>query len=123
MDAWLCAAEEPASNLITAKDVRHADPDFTRKKKAKPLVAVKGGASDSESSKYESDSDEPEDDKETMVIATPPVSGGVGEDEPVPPGLRLLTTYDGHFDSKFYELEKVPTSVANIQEKPPPLQW
>jgi len=74
-------------------------------------------------SRYESDSDEPDDDKETFVVATPPVSGGVGGDELIPPGLRLVTTYDGFFEAKFYELEKVPNSVANIQEKPPPLSW
>ena len=37
---------------------------------------------------YESDSDEPEDDKMALVCGTPPVAGGVGEDEPVPAGLR-----------------------------------
>jgi len=57
------------------------------------------------------------------VVSTPPVAGGFGADEPVPAGLRLLTVYEGHFETKFHALEKVPGSIANIPERPPPLAW
>ena len=146
VDGWLCGAgEEPFSKLIHARDVLAADGGAKPKvPKPKPLVvapkkrviedgddddaprldddASEDDASESDVS-YESDSDEPEDDKMALVCGTPPVAGGVGEDEPVPAGLRLVTVYESHFDSKFYELEKVPGSIANIKEREPPLKW
>ncbi|KAH8058409.1 3-phosphoinositide-dependent protein kinase [Aureococcus anophagefferens] len=146
VDGWLCGAgEEPFSKLIHARDVLAADGGAKPKvPKPKPLVVapkkrvIEDGDDDdaprldddasedddSESdASYESDSDEPEDDKMALVCGTPPVAGGVGEDEPVPAGLRLVTVYESHFDSKFYELEKVPGSIANIKEREPPLKW
>ena len=112
VDGWLCGAgEEPFSKLIHARDVLAADGGA----KPKPLVvapkkrvvedgddddaprldddASEDDASESDVS-YESDSDEPEDDKMALVCGTPPVAGGVGEDEPVPAGLRLVTVYE-----------------------------
>ncbi|KAH8097925.1 3-phosphoinositide-dependent protein kinase [Aureococcus anophagefferens] len=146
VDGWLCGAgEEPFSKLIHARDVLAADGGAKPKvPKPKPLVVapkkrvIEDGDDDdaprldddasedddSESdASYESDSDEPEDDKMALVCGTPPVAGGVGEDEPVPAGLRLVTVDESHFDSKFYELEKVPGSIANIKEREPPLKW
>ena len=55
--------------------------------------------------------------------STPPVAGGVGFDEVIPAGIRLVTVYEAHFDTKFHALEKVPESIANIKDRPPPLAW
>ena len=53
---------------------------------------------------------------------TPPVSGGFGDDEPVPPGLVFVTAFEAHCDARFHELEDLP-SISNIAERPPPFKW
>ena len=61
-------------------------------------------------------------DKVTRIVNTPPVSGGFGDDEPVPPGLVIVTAFEAHCDARFHELEDLP-SISNIAERPPPFKW
>ena len=49
-------------------------------------------------------------------------AGGFGDDEPVPPGLVLVTCYESHFAAKFHELEALP-AISGIAERPPPFKW
>ena len=41
--------------------------------------------------KDEDEDDSDKDDRVTRIVNTPPVSGGFGDDEPVPPGYQLVT--------------------------------
>ena len=116
VDAVLCGdAEEPEVRArVTSTDVK----DTTKPKKKRPLVCPKGDLSDSSS--YEDDSDK--DEKITKIVNAPPVSGGFGDDEPVPPGLVFVTAFESHCDARFHELEDLP-SISNIAERPPPFKW
>ncbi|KAH8055247.1 3-phosphoinositide-dependent protein kinase [Aureococcus anophagefferens] len=121
VDGWLCGAgEEPFSKLIHARDVLAADGGAKPKvPKPKPLVVAPkkrviedGGDDDaprldddasedddSESSVLRVGQRRARDDKMALVCGTPPVAGGVGEDEPVPAGLRLVTVATPGTDS------------------------
>jgi serine/threonine protein kinase len=116
VDAVLCGdGEEPdVRSRITSSDVK----DHAKPKKQRPLVCPKGDLSDSSS--YEDDSDK--DDRVTKIVNTPPVSGGFGDDEPVPPGLVIVTAFEAHCDARFHELEDLP-AISNIAERPPPFKW
>lgn len=116
VDGVLCGCgEEPDTrSRITSKDTD----DTTKPKKMRPLVCPKGDLSDSSS--YEDDSDKEE--KVCKIVNAPPVSGGFGDDEPVPPGLVLVTCYESHFAAKFHELEALP-AISGIAERPPPFKW
>ncbi|KAJ8598118.1 hypothetical protein CTAYLR_009506 [Chrysophaeum taylorii] len=114
VDAWLCAA--PARRKTQTFHPTDLDGFDVSSKKSKPPRTTfekkkndpSSPSSSSSSSEEEEDADPLKDATKFSVIATSSAQGAIADDERVPPGLALVSVYEGTFSYHFYDLDKLP---------------